>query len=84
MAPVLAENKRLQSSVDDLDASLTLARDRERELELQVLDLQKERQTLEAENRLLTKRLSHGVDQQKSMTLGLALLMPSLVSCLCM
>jgi hypothetical protein len=34
MALVLAENKRLQSSVDDLDASLTLACDQERELEL--------------------------------------------------
>jgi hypothetical protein len=34
MALVLAENKRLQSSVDDLDASLSLAHDRERELEL--------------------------------------------------
>jgi hypothetical protein len=34
MALVLAENKRLHSSVDDLDASLTLACDRERELEL--------------------------------------------------
>lgn len=52
MAPVLVATKRLQTSVDDLDASLTLARNRERELEEHVVEL-------EMEKRSLTERLSH-------------------------
>jgi len=51
MAPILVENKRLQTSVNDLDASLTRACHQE-ELELQVLKL-------ETKNQSLTERLRH-------------------------
>ena len=66
MALVLVENKRLQSSVDDLNASLTLARVHERELELQVVDL-------EIEKKSLMERLSHFIGEQKGKASGFAL-----------
>lgn len=69
MALILAKNKRLQSSVNDLDASLTIPRRREEDLdlELKVLALEKEHHALEVEKMSLTERLSHGADQQKIM-----------------
>lgn len=63
MALVLIENKRLQSSVNDLDASLTRAGHREEDLEMRVLDLEKEHQVLETENCSLMEGLSHDADQ---------------------
>ena len=44
--------------------------------------LEKDRQLMEVENQSLAKQLSHSTDQQKGMTLDLALLMLSVVKCL--
>lgn len=50
MAPVLEENKKLQSLVKDLEARLTRTHHREEDLEGKVLALEKEHQLLESEN----------------------------------
>jgi cell division protein FtsL len=81
MALVLAKNKRLQSSVTELEARLTRTCHREEDLKVKVLTLEKEHQVLEAENWSLTKQLSRSADQQKGMILGLALLILSIISC---
>jgi cell division septum initiation protein DivIVA len=65
MAPVFEENKKLQSSVKDLEARLTRTRHREEDLEVKVLALEKEHQLLETENRSLTEQLSCSANQLK-------------------
>jgi hypothetical protein len=75
MAHVLKENKKLQSSVKDLEVRLTQTRYREEDLEVKVLALEKEHQLLEAENRSLTERLSHSANQQKGKNFSVVLWM---------
>lgn len=70
MASVLEENKKLQTSVNGLEACLTQGRHHREDLEVMVLALEKEHQQLEVESRLLTKRLSRSADQQKRYDLG--------------
>lgn len=62
MALVLVENKRLQSLVNDLDASVTRACHQEEHLEIKVLALLKEHEMLEVETRTLIEQLSHRTD----------------------
>ena len=49
------------------------------DLEVKVLALEKDKQLLEAENHSLSEQLSRIGDQQKGMTLGLALLVFSIL-----
>ena len=52
----------------------TQERHRKEDLEVKVLALEKDKQLLEVENHSLSEQLGHSSDQQKGMTLGLALL----------
>lgn len=61
-APVLAKNKRLQASVEALDASLTNAQNDNERLQLRVLEL-------EAENRRLVEQFKSDADQRKGKSL---------------
>ena len=79
MAPVLEENKKLQTSMTDLQARLNQECHRREDLEVKVLALEKEHQQMEVESQSLTKRLSHSANQQKGMAMDLALLMFSVV-----
>lgn len=62
MALVLIENKKLQSSIKDLEVKLTRASCWEEVLEVKVLAFDKQRQLLKVENRLLTERLRCGAN----------------------
>ena len=53
---------------------LTQEHHHKEDLEVKVLALEKEKQLLEVENHSMSKQLGHSGDQQKGMTLGLALL----------
>ena len=75
MPAVLEENKKLQTSMTDLQARLTQERHRREDLEAKVLALEKDRQVMEAENHSLAEQCNHSADQQKGMSLDLALLM---------
>ena len=77
MAPVLEENKELQ-------VHFTQERHHKEDLEVKVLALEKDKQLLEAENHSLSEQLSRIGDQQKGMTLGLALLVFSVLRYLTM
>lgn len=79
MALVLEENKNLQASVTDLQARLTQERHHREDLQVNVLALEKDRQLLEAENQSLAEQCSRSTDQQKGMSLNLALLIISVV-----
>ena len=79
MPLVLEENKDLQASVTDLQARLLQERHRREDLEVKVLPLEKDHQLLEAENQSLAKQCSRSADQQKGMSLDLALLIISIV-----
>ena len=50
MPAVLEENKKLQTSMTDLQARLTQERHRREDLEMKVMALEKEHQQLEAES----------------------------------
>ena len=63
----------------NLQTRLLQERHRREDLEVKVLALEKDRQLMEVENQSLAKQLSHSTDQQKGMTLDLALLMLSIV-----
>ena len=62
----------------------TQERHRKEDLEVKVLALEKDKQLLEAENHSLIKQLGHSGDQQKGMTLGLAVLVFSVLRYLTM
>ena len=79
MTLVLEENKILQASGIDLQARLLQEHHHREELEVKVLVLEKDRQLMEAENQSLAERLSRSTDQEKGMTLDLALLMLSVI-----
>ena len=49
---------------------------------MKVLAVEKDKQLLEAENHSLMEQLTRSGDQQKGMTLGLALLVLSILRCL--
>jgi hypothetical protein len=78
---ILAENKKLQSSIKDLEARLTRTRHRE-DLEVKVLALEKEHQLLEAENRSLTERHGRSANQQKGKTFSIVLWVFGVMICL--
>ena len=82
MAPGLEENKNMRESVDDLQARLLQERHRREDVEVKVLALEAERRQMEAKKQTLAEQLSHRTNQQKGMTLNLALLMLSVVKCL--
>ena len=63
MALVLEENKKLQTSVTDLQARLIQDYHHKEDLEVKVLELEKDRQLMEVENQLLIEQLSHSTDQ---------------------
>ena len=73
MTPMLEENKNLQALVTDLQARLLQERHRREDLEVKVLALEKDRQLMDAENQSLAERLHCSTDQEKGMTLNLAL-----------
>ena len=79
MVLVLEENKELQTSVTDLQVHLTQECHHKEDLEVKVLALEKDKQLLEVENHSLREQLSYSGDQQKGMTLGLALLVFSIL-----
>jgi hypothetical protein len=78
MTAVLEENKNLQALVTDLQRCLLQERHYRENLEVKVLALEKDRQLMEAKNQSLVEWLSHSTDQEKGMTLNLALLMLSI------